>query len=836
VVKRMTLLALLVGVSLAASAVEAQTTSAPADDAKARGEAFAQLLAGNFQQGRQLLALAGEGNSDAARFVAQYLAARNRAEAERKAEYTSAVARVELARVAQAHRKALEARKQDDPLHEKLFDAVNDIADEIAAVTRELKVNPASQPAEVSGAACEHIDKAGEHLAKAAALVGNGQDAWARAFQARAESLRQSLQACRAAWAGAVMPRDWLRMRLVSERMQDRLIDLGVLVSKDPLASALSHAREAKEVSGQSPTDFVKAGWVKNLIAEAVARGDKLIREGKWDEALSIYGHGGLSELSADPMQYEEKVKRIALHVRMANLYGARDDEPAKAAGAPDPDSDEDAEPRWHEMIDRIDVTMVRRAISNLDNHYVDRPDYRRVGISALRAIRVLLETPEVAESFPSLRDEPNRLALLRTVDQLTDRLRRQPTVTHEDVASDLLEVLRAKDRTLPDINTEVILMEFTEAMLEELDRFTSMIWPYEDDEFKKRTLGSFCGIGVQIRKQKGKPLEVVTPLADSPALKAGIRAGDLITAVDGRPTRNITVDRAVKMITGKAGHRVTVEVCRPGVAKPFAVSIIREMIHIRTVKGWRRLPDSGGRWDYFIDPTYKIGYIRLTQFTGETTEELRAALKVLRRAGATGLILDMRFNPGGLLSSAVEVADEFLRRGKIVSTRGRKVAPAQRSADPLGEYQSGKLVVLANQYSASAAEIVSGALKDWNRATIVGMRTFGKGSVQRLIPLQPSRPAKLKLTTAHYYLPGGRCLHRTEGATSWGVDPDVEVPMTVRQMNRTAEIRLETSLVKETNPARLSELLSMQLQEDIQLRTALLLLRLNVLSSRPGA
>ncbi|HET6427732.1 MAG TPA: S41 family peptidase [Phycisphaerae bacterium] len=827
----MTILAMYLGVCLAAATGMAQPATAPSVDTAAHADALAKLMNGNFRQGHQLLVLAGEGEGAAARYVAHYLQAQDRAEAEGKAEYADAVARVNLARIAQAHRKELEAGKLD----EKLFDAINDVADDVDAATRELKIDPTSRPAEISGSACGYLDKSAEKLAKAVAMVGPEHGQWGEAFQEEAEGLRKALQTCRGEWAGVVLPRDWLRMRIACERVQDRLIDVGVLVSKDPLASALNHAREAKEVSLLTPAEFVKASWVKELMAEAKARGDKLISEGKWDDALSIYGHGGLSELAADPMEYDEQVQRIGLHVRMLNLYGPRE-EPGKPATAPaqgangDEDSeDEGEEPRWHEMIRGIDVKMIRQAIAQVDNHYVDRPDYRAACIGALRGIKVLLETQKAVASFPSLQDESKRLAMLRTVDQLMDRTRREPTVDHLHVRAAHTELLDANARTV-NIPSEVVNMEFTEAMLEELDKFTSMIWPYEDDEFKKRTLGSFCGIGVQIRKEKGKPLEVVTPLADSPALKAGIRAGDLITQVDGRNTRNITVDRAVKLITGKAGHKVSIQVSRPGMAKPFDVDITREEIHIRTVKGWRRLPETGGQWDYFIDPAHKIGYIRLTQFTGETTEELRSALKALRRAGATGLILDMRFNPGGLLSSAVEVADEFLRQGLIVRTEGRKVAAEQRSADPLGEYQTGRLVVLTNQYSASAAEIVSGALKDWSRATIVGVRTYGKGSVQRLIPLQPNRPAKLKLTTAYYYLPSGKCLHRTPGATTWGVDPHIEVPMTIRQMNRAAEIRLETGLVKDTDPARLSELLGLQLQEDIQLQTALLVLRLNAL------
>ncbi|MHC4718082.1 MAG: S41 family peptidase, partial [Planctomycetota bacterium] len=746
----MILLVTLLGVCsvLAAAPPPAATpavATAPAVDANLRADAFAHLLRGDFEAGYRLLVRAGDGNGRAAAIVARYLQVQKQAAAERKAEFAAAVLRVQLSRLAQAYQDTLAARELD----KKLFDAANEVADDVAAASRSLRLNPTSQPAQVRDAARGHLDAALAKLEAVSAIVGTEHGEWGQAFRHHAQRLRQALLRCRAEWAGAVMPRDWRKLRIASERVQDALIDLGVLVSRDPLASALSHAREAKEVADLTPAEFVRARWVADLIQEARQQGDRRVQEGKWSDALSIYGHGGLSDLAADPKRYEEKVKRIGLHVRMANLYGPRDEEDSPTTAPATAPSDD--EPRWREMIRGIDAKMIRQAITQVDRHYVVPPDYRRVVGGALRGIRVLLETPDVVHSFPLLENEPQRLEFLRTVDDLMKRNDTRHTVDYMHVKSALNTVLSANSRTVQ-LPPEVINLEFTEAMLEELDKFTGMIWPYEDEDFQKRTLGSFCGIGVQIRKQKGKPLEVVTPLADSPALKSGLRAGDLITAVDGRPTKDITVERAVKMITGKEGHKVVLEVSRPGTPKPFAVSITRQVIHIRTVKGWRRLPDTGGRWDYFIDPHYRIGYIRLTQFTNETIDELRTALKALRRAGATGVILDLRFNPGGLLTSAVEVADEFLRRGLIVRTEGRKVRALKRDANPLGEYQTGKLVVLANQFSASAAEIVGGALKDWKRAVIIGRRTFGKGSVQRLIPLQRNRPAKLKLTTAYYY------------------------------------------------------------------------------------
>lgn len=819
--------------------------------AELRHEAFAKLLAGQFREGLRLLGKIPPGQDPRADKVrqctAEYVELHDEAGRERKREYATAVARVKLARLAESHRPELVEAK----LAEKLYDEVEALADAVTGANRMLEVSSTSRPADLAKQVGRHLDKASKPLSALGKLVKGEHGAWRQAFDASLERLRRAMGRYRRAWKGAVLPGDWHRLRLASEAVQDCMIDVGVLVSRDPLVVGLSHARDAKELSGLTDQQFLKTAWVAELIADAENRSRQIVEKGEWGDALSIYGHGGLRDLDKDNVRYEEMVKRISRHVRMESLYGrggeraavsvvdpyeigpdsrvpvtlpatfqvqpATQPAPAVATTAPA------AEPRWREMIQGIDAEMIRRAIGEVDGNYVDRPDYRKMGLGALDGIKVLLETRKAGAAFPALKDDPRRRRFLAGVDRQMEKLRRQGAPDHLHVVEALNGVLEINDRTV-DLPAEVINMEFAVAMLGELDKFTSMIWPYEEPDFRKRTMGLFYGIGVQIRKEDGRPIEIVAPLADTPAFRAKLRAGDLILAVDGRETKTMPIRRAVKLITGKRHTKVKLTIRRPGTPKPFDVTIVRDEIHIRTVKGWRRLPS--GKWDYFIDRDFSIGYVRLTQFTGDTADDLGRALRQLRNAGAKGVILDLRFNPGGLLTAAVKVADEFLRRGLIVRTKGRNIPESERSADALGEYQSGRLVVLVNQFSASAAEIVGGALKDWKRAVLVGNRTYGKGSVQRLILLQPGRRARLKLTTAYYYLPGGRCIHRYNGAKVWGVDPDIAVPVTVRQMNRMAEIRQETDLLKAVNPELLGKLLDLQLREDAQLRTALLLLR----------
>ncbi len=695
-----------------------------------------------------------------------------------------------------------------------------------------LEFRPTTRPADMQKKVRENIQRAQKKLTSVRKLLGDGQGEWGRAFSASAEELARGLGSYRKAWQKASLPGDWRKLKLAAEKVQDALIDLGVLAAREPLVVALRHARDAKELSGDDGR-FRQQPWVRQLIREAEDHGKELIEQDKWNEALSVYGSGGLSSLDEDSITYKDALKRVVRHVHAISLYGRK----APAAGAStqpgggdgqDPATRPADEPRWVEMLVGIDTAMIRNAISLIGDSYVDRPDYRKLGIAALEGVKILVESPQAAEALPGLSQKQKRSKFVSGLDGQTDRLRNAATVDHLDVTQALNALHDLNDDTLA-LPSEVLDMEFAEAMLAALDRFTSMIWPYEAQDFNKRTMGSFFGIGVQIRKRVGEAIEVVTPLADTPAFHAGIRAGDYIEKVDGRATRTISLERAVKRITGPQHTKVTLTIRRAGVSKPFAVVIVRDRIHIQTVKGWRRLPN--GKWGYFLDSDRGIGYVRVTQFTRDTATEIRLALQAAKAAGARGVIVDMRFNPGGLLTAAVEVADEFLHRGLIVRTKGRNVPESEKLATAVGEYQRGEVVVLVNQFSASAAEIAAGAMKDWGRATLVGMRTFGKGSVQRLIPLQLKRPAKLKLTTAYYYLPSGRCLHRTNSAKFWGVDPHISVPVTVRQMNRWAEIRQETDLLKEVDPKLLDDLLAQQLQEDLQLRTALLLLRLKLLA-----
>ncbi len=306
--------------------------------------------------------------------------------------------------------------------------------------------------------------------------------------------------------------------------------------------------------------------------------------------------------------------------------------------------------------------------------------------------------------------------------------------------------------------------------MLHELDPYSEYIPAEELEEFTAHTSGSYEGIGIGLDIKEGY-LVVISPFEHSPAYRAGVRAGDIILEVDGKSTKGWSDTRAVKEIKGPAGTTVKLKVLHEDGSEE-TLEITRQEIHVPTIRGWRRNFEDG-TWDYMLDGDVGIGYVRITQFTGNTSSDFTAIVEQLREQGMQAMILDMRLNPGGLMSAATEVADCFIEEGVIVSTKGAHTRRESIEATSEGTFPRFHLVVLIDEGSASASEIVAGALQDHGRAVIVGNRSWGKGSVQRIIQL-PASGAQLKLTTDYYYLPNGRCVHRKPDSEVWGVEPDV--------------------------------------------------------------
>ena len=330
---------------------------------------------------------------------------------------------------------------------------------------------------------------------------------------------------------------------------------------------------------------------------------------------------------------------------------------------------------------------------------------------------------------------------------------------------------------------------------LERLDPHSTYIDPEEYKQFTKTSKGKFGGIGVHVGAdpQTRGQLTVISPMPGTPAYKAGVLAGDVVLKIDGKATEQMRLNEAVDMIQGDPGQKITLTVRHEGVAEPVELTMAREEIHVPSVLGDLRRTDDPEHWDYMLDKTNKIGYIRITNFGEATAVEVRGAVEQLEKEGVRGLIIDLRNNPGGLLQSAVEICDLFLEKGAIVSTRGRNHEEKTWEAKPEGTLllpaDKHPMAVLVNKFSASASEIVSACLQDHQRATVVGERSYGKGSVQNIIMMEHGTSA-LKLTTASYWRPSGKNIHRFpdrkdfEAAhidpDEWGVKPDegYEVPM----------------------------------------------------------
>jgi carboxyl-terminal processing protease len=342
----------------------------------------------------------------------------------------------------------------------------------------------------------------------------------------------------------------------------------------------------------------------------------------------------------------------------------------------------------------------------------------------------------------------------------------------------DVFDRVRAHYVEVPD-NGKLIESAIN-GMLTGLDPHSSYMDSRNFRDMQVQTRGEFGGLGIEVTLEEGF-IKVVTPIDDTPAAKAGVRAGDIITDLDDEPVSGLTLDQAIDKMRGPENSTIRLRILRKGNDAPVEIAIVRARIQVRSV----RMKVEGS----------DIGYIRVTQFTEQTADGLREAINQITgqipNDKLKGYVLDLRNNPGGLLDQAISVSGAFLDRGEIVSTRGRDPEAAERFNARPGDLTKGKpVIVLINGGSASASEIVAGALQDQRRATVVGTRSFGKGSVQTIIPLGPDSGA-LRLTTARYFTPSGRSIQAK------GISPDIEVLQDVPEDLKThaAETEGESSL-----------------------------------------
>ncbi|MBK8871396.1 MAG: S41 family peptidase [Elusimicrobia bacterium] len=322
----------------------------------------------------------------------------------------------------------------------------------------------------------------------------------------------------------------------------------------------------------------------------------------------------------------------------------------------------------------------------------------------------------------------------------------------------DILQLVR--EQYVEEVDQKNLVYGAAAGMARTLDPFSQFMEPEDHKEMKTETQGQFGGLGIRIGLRDGW-LTVITPMPETPAYRLGILPGDKIVKIEGEITQGLGVEDAVQKLRGKPGTKVTISIVREGDKDPRDFTITREIIKIQSVRS--TLLDG------------KIGYVKLNEFIETSEGDMRKALKGLEQQGMVSLILDLRNDPGGLLSSAVEVSKLFLGDSKIITyTQGRSQPRQDFFADGKAPYSSIPMAVLVNGGSASGSEIVTGALQDHKRAVIIGSETFGKGSVQSVIPLDDG--SALRLTVAKYYTPSGRSIHRDEKTKKGGITPDIVI------------------------------------------------------------
>lgn len=523
--------------------------------------------------------------------------------------------------------------------------------------------------------------------------------------------------------------------------------------------------------------------FIQKILTRMKINAEQEEREGKW---LDAYAHCyyWLSSLYEEDQSYLDKAEELT-------------ELSAIELSLKDSSCGETAQERY----EGIEAVMFLRAIQLLHTNYVNTLDYHQIAQEALNRCRLLgrvfARTQETLAWTVTKEQIDQWDTGLDTLSSSSDESS-QSFKDVKEIAGLLEDVLVLNSITLK-LPEEVIVAHFSEASLAYLDPFTNLVWPWNVKDFEKSMTQQFTGIGVEISKATGV-LKVVSLLPDTPAYRSGLDADDEILAVDGEPTEEMTIFCAVSKITGPKGSKVTLSIRRPSIGETKDIVITRDKIVVQPLRGWTR--DENGQWDYMVDPENGIGYIRLTAFTETSGPDLDEVLRKLEKEGLQGLILDLRFNSGGYLQAAAEVVDLFISEGVIVKSNPRQGIPTYEIAHRSGTHPDYPLVVLINGSSASASEIVAGALQDskHQRATLVGERSYGKGSVQVVTPFTGGG-SQLKYTVAYYHLPSdqqvkNRYQMEKQGRTDWGIAPDVEIELFSNELREMIDIQRDNDVL----------------------------------------
>lgn len=595
----------------------------------------------------------------------------------------------------------------------------------------------------------------------------------------------------------------------------------------------------------EHPKKLINNERVAALIQTVADKGAAAKKRGDFVDALSLYRL--LDLLFEETREYHQPYLDAATYIRVLQVYNPKMlrslyIERAERLGNEDDlklfaETDDEEFEDWEVRLANIRTEMLGQVMTHAARRHVDKDGYTELVKNAADGLAMMIKTEGIQGVFPGLADDNKRNRLQAKLNEVIADLERPGRRLTRATAMPLLAEIIQTNNDSVGLPENVIVYELTTGATSGLDEFTSVIWPEAlERQFKRSIEGKFFGIGVQIQKTDGK-LTVVTPLEGTPAMEAGLKAQDVIFKVDGAPTGTWSVDKAVREITGPENTDVKLTIMRKDVEN-FDVTLTRREVKIESIKGFSHR-DEGG-WDYWLDRDAGIGYIRMGQFLRQTTDDLDKAVQQLRDEGElNSLVIDLRFNPGGYLDVAINIVDRFIDRGRIVATvNADGVEHESYSASPRTTYDGRlELVLLINQGSASASEILSGALQDYERATILGENSFGKGSVQDVIPIGRG-DSVFKCTTRYYQLPKGKIIHRKDDSKEWGIQPDLEIKMTNKEVADWLEARRDADIIidPEDRDPENPQVQARDILEDgtdPQLEAALLLLKAKQLSSK---
>jgi carboxyl-terminal processing protease len=598
------------------------------------------------------------------------------------------------------------------------------------------------------------------------------------------------------------------------------LIEAGAKPS-DPnqLDTALATAIRLRDLAPEEDKGkILQDPFVRQAIEAAIQRAETYEAKGKWTDAY-VRAYYWLTNLDEDNAQWREKAEQLTemVTIELALKDGSCDDTVAQRY--------EDIKPE-----------MFLRALQLLDSNYVRPPDYSEMIAKVFVRCRLLGRVLENSAEGLTVKVKPEAIGNFQNgIAQLEAEIDRRAKKDVTDLVQVFDETLTLNEATLQ-LPREVMIAQFTDACLQSLDPFTDLVWPWYVRDFEKNLTQQFSGIGVEISNTSGV-LTIVSLLPDTPAYRAGLDADDEILAVNGEPTKKMTIFCAVSKITGKKGTKVNLTVRRPSTGQVKDYTIVRDRIVVQPIRGWRRTDK--GQWDHWIDPANQIGYVRLISFSETSQNDLNNVLTALEKKGMKALILDLRYNSGGYLNSASEVADLFVSRGVIVKSNPRNGFATYEMAHEKGTHPDYPMAILINAGSASASEIVAGALQDprFNRALLVGTRSYGKGSVQVVTPYTGGG-SQLKYTIAYYHLPSdqqvkNRYQMEKLGRKDWGIAPDVEVEMVSHELRRMLDIQRDNDVLVQvqngSHPERRHELQD-TLLSDPQLSAAIFVIQAKML------